>query len=65
MLGHERVGKTSVINRYCKNTFNYGTKETQTPDCQDITEVVNNDSTQPGGSEILGELNMQIWDTAG
>ena len=56
IVGNERVGKTSIINRYCLDTFDPFTKETNIIDHKNVTKQVPEESSS---------LKMQLWDTAG
>ena len=56
IVGNERVGKTSIINRYCLDTFDPFTKETTIIDHRNVTKQVPEESSS---------LKMQLWDTAG
>ena len=56
LIGESGVGKTSIINRYTKNTFR--TFETATPGASFIAKVVN-------FKEYDQTIKFEIWDTAG
>ena len=56
IVGNERVGKTSIINRYCLDKFDPFTKETTIIDHRNVTKKV---------PEEASSLKMQLWDTAG
>ena len=54
VLGDGRVGKTSILFRYFKNSFNESEKSTENPNC--YTKIVNYKGTQ---------VKITFWDTAG
>lgn len=56
ILGQERVGKTSLALKFCKNTFS----ETQevTLNATNFTRVLNMPNNQ-------APIELSIWDTAG
>jgi Ras-related protein Rab-21 len=54
MLGEGRVGKTSLVLRYCKDTFS--DKQVSTIQASYLTKRINLGSTT---------CNLSIWDTAG
>ena len=56
IVGNERVGKTSIINRYCLDMFDAYTKETTIIDHRIVTKKVPEQSCT---------IKMQLWDTAG
>lgn len=55
IIGNERCGKTSVINRYCHNTFNQYTKETMTQDYQAKTEIISDSISNELNPDFSGD----------
>ena len=54
ILGEGRVGKTSLLLRYCKNKFNENEKSTINPAFYEKTEIYNGKTYE-----------LKFWDTAG
>ena len=54
IIGDSYVGKSSLLNKYCKNEFNSKYKTTIGVDCQIKHLNINNK-----------EIKLEIWDTAG
>lgn len=58
VLGSQGVGKTSLVHRYCKNTFIPHNKAQSTVGASFLTTRVND-------PESGATIRLQIWDTAG
>lgn len=58
LVGDSNVGKTSIIQRYMKDTFLSDIEPTVGP--QFMSRLI--DLSEHGGS---GRVKLQIWDTAG
>lgn len=58
VLGSQGVGKTSLVHRYCKNTFIPPSKAQSTVGASFLTTRVHD-------SESGTTIRLQIWDTAG
>ena len=60
MLGQSGVGKTCIVNKYVKGTFNSGVEATIGSNYSSKTETV-----KPEGVATPVKVMLQIWDTAG
>lgn len=74
LLGSQNAGKTSILNRYIKNTFYEKSQPTVGVDFEsraiakeELASFMSEAPTGPGDSYLLSGENvqLQIWDTTG
>ena len=61
MLGESRVGKTSIVNRFCKKKWNDKTNKTVNADC--LEQIITIGDPRQQFKEC--PFKLSIWDTAG
>lgn len=61
LVGDTNVGKTSILQRYAKDTFKTDIEPTIGP--QFMSRLVEIESQDTGGEPA--KMKLQIWDTAG
>ena len=60
LVGDSNVGKTSILERYAKDSFNENTETTVSP--QFMTRMLDLPNGESGSTT---KVKLQIWDTAG
>jgi len=65
LLGDTGVGKTSIINKYVKDVFCYGSPATIGIDFGNKVIRKEEWSDEHGGAALESDVQLTLWDTAG